>query len=124
MPRVLIAVVMFATVMLGAVGLAPDARADVPDERVESCNDKQVGDSCDEPAGGACAMQKCSRARPTPNGGVDSNEWDCLRCTADAPRTSAPGNTRIILGVIVGLALVAGGIWLALRRTKRAGGAG
>ncbi|MCE9572296.1 MAG: hypothetical protein K8W52_04005 [Deltaproteobacteria bacterium] len=112
MPRALLALVMFVTVLAAAAA----ARADVPDEAVTSCNNKQVGDSCDEPAGGACAMQKCSRARPGPDGHIESNEWDCLRCDADAPRTDAPGNTRIILGVVVGLALAAGGIWLALRK--------
>jgi len=116
MPRALIAVVMFATVMFGAAGLGASARADVPDEAVQSCDGKQAGDSCDEPSGGACAMQKCSRARPGSNGTIESNEWDCLRCDADAPRTDGPGNTRIIFGVVVGLALAAGGIWLALRK--------
>ncbi len=114
MPRVLI-VLMFASAVLGS-GLGAGARADVPDEAVESCNRKQVGDACDEPAGGACAMQKCSRARPGPDRQIQRSEWDCLRCDADAPRTDDPGTTRIILGVVAGLALAAGGIWLALRK--------
>jgi hypothetical protein len=99
-------------VLLVIAMVAGTARADVPSPDEEACRGQQIGDSCE---GGACAMQKCSRSRPGPDGVMVTNEWDCLRCTAGAPG-SEPGTWRIVIGVIVALACVGGGVWFARRR--------
>jgi hypothetical protein len=103
-----------ARVLLVLMMLAGSARADVPSPEVEACRGKQVGDSCD---GGGCAKTTCSRMRPDgPNGPMKTIEWECVQCVAGAPGSAGDGTWRIVAGMIVAVACVAGGVWFARRK--------
>lgn len=72
---------------------------------------KEVGDSC---GGGECAMTKCSRARPGPDGKLETMEWDCVQCVPST--ASSTGKGRIAIGVVAALVLLGGGVWFAYRK--------
>jgi len=106
-------------VLLILVVVTSVAGADVPSPEEEACQGKAIGASCE---GGACAMTKCSRSRPGPDGTLVNNEWDCMRCVTGASGAGdsidggEPSPIRIALGIGVAVLVLAGGIWLARRK--------
>ncbi len=93
---------LFAALALRAVGTA---RADVASPERTACSGKARGDACWHPVGGTCATDPHPR-RP--------EEADWLHCEAAVP--DGPVTARLIVGVFAGLAVAAGGVWLAIRK--------
>lgn len=104
-------------VVLLILALVTVARADVIEPDQEACLRKSVGDRCE---GGSCAMTKCSRTRPMLGSDgtqtMQTSEWDCLKCVAGAPASDDP--TRLVIGGLVAVVLIAGGVVLARRRMR------
>lgn len=71
--------------------VASAALADVPPPDSSGCNGKQAGASCknDQDKPGSCVAAKCTRNDYS--GGVPpkSVEYDCLRCTGPAEKSSS-----------------------------------
>ncbi|MCE9572295.1 MAG: hypothetical protein K8W52_04000 [Deltaproteobacteria bacterium] len=96
MPRSLV----FAAVL--AIG-ASEARADVASPERSACKNKEPGDICWGPAWGSCVS---ASDRPP--------EHPRVYCRAGLP--DGPFTWRIAVGLTTGLAVAAGGAWLALRK--------
>lgn len=102
-----------APAVLALMLMSSVAIADIPDPDVEACDGKDVGDAC---RGGACVKETCSRARPGPDGRVETSSWDCIRCVEGAPVKGE--NVRLAVGIGLAVVLLGGGVWLARRRVK------
>ena len=107
--------------------LTATARADIPP--LDSCN--KEGETCDNAgndgkAKGVCQKTRCSKSLPGPNG-VETHEYDCLRCfetkgPAAAPTSGAKKGGCSVGGRDQGTGWLVAGAALALaaRRRRRA----
>lgn len=81
-----------------------EAHADLgPYPARDACTYKHAGDACWAPIGGTCVPDM---SRPV--------EVRWLLCEARIP--DGPVTSRIVLGLFAGLAVAAGGVWLAIRK--------
>ena len=97
------------------LSLCLSARADVPPENVEGCNDKVAGDACTDDAGkrGACVKNTCSKldySNGTPPSSVD---YECLLCD----NTATADNGCSTVGQVQGLGML--GLLVALPLLRR-----
>lgn len=113
---VLVTLAALALVVLGA---APSARADVPSPDVEACGGKAVGQACGP--GRVCQTDTCSRGRPGPDGQMQISSWECVRCVEGAAASGGGGggSTGLIAGIVIGVLMVGGGVYLAYRKSRR-----
>jgi hypothetical protein len=115
--------VLALIVTLAWIASPNPVRADVaepPTPDQAACIGKQVGDACE---GGGCVMARCSRPgwelQPDGRRTATQHEYDCMRCVAGAPVAGGVddgGTVRLVIGLGLALAILAGGVWLARRK--------
>ena len=97
--------------MIALAFLAGVARGDAADPREYDCRQLGEGDPCPT---GVCTKATCTSGHPGA-----FVERECLMCKPGEPRTGAK-HTPLYIGLGIGALALAGGIWFARRRGKRA----